>query len=84
MDHTIKPCLWEPIDDFRSRGEFERFESWINAQVTGGEAERIAVTRPYLNAPSFTEQWFRHVGTESVWRLVWPDGPFTGIFEQVQ
>ena len=77
-------CPWDPIDDFRTRGEFERFESWMGAQVASGDAEEIAVARPYLHAPSFTEKWFKHLRSGSVWRLVWPDGPFTGIFERVR
>jgi hypothetical protein len=84
MDRQMKTCPWNPIDDFFSLGEFERFESWIAAQVACNEAEELAVTKPYLDAPSFKEKWFKHLGSGSVWRLVWPDGPFKGVFEAVQ
>lgn len=79
----MKACSWERIDDFRSRGEFERLESWLDSQAASGEAEEVAVTMPYIDAPSFTEKWFKHVESGDVWRLVWPDPPFTGVFERV-
>jgi hypothetical protein len=34
---------WEPIDGFRSPGEFELFESWIADRVADGTAARIPV-----------------------------------------
>lgn len=83
MDSQMKACPWDPIDDFRTHGEFERFVAWMQAQVESGMVMEIPVVKPYLDAPSFTEKWFRHVASDSVWRLVWPDGPFTGIFERV-
>ena len=84
MDSQMKACPWDPIDDFQTRGEFERFVAWMEAQIASGEGIELPVARPYLDAPSFTEKWFKHVASDSVWRLVWPDGPFTGIFEPVQ
>lgn len=79
----MKNCAWVSIDDFVSLSEFTRFEKWMDEQIARGEATAIAVTTPYLNAPSFKEKWFRHQGSGHVWRLVWPDGPFTGTFEAV-
>lgn len=76
-------CPWKAISDFRSRGEFERFQSWIEAQVASGDAQEVPVAKPYIDAPSFTEKWFKHLASSTVWRLVWPDGPFTGVFERV-
>ena len=79
----MNTCPWYRIDDFQTRGEFDRFIAWLQAQVVLGEAEEISVVNPYVGASSFTEKWFRHIDSQSIWRLVWPDGPFTGIFEQV-
>ena len=76
-------CPWDSIDEFRTRGEFERFVSWMAAQVAAGDVEELPVTSSYVGATAFTEKWFRHVASGSVWRLVWPDGPFTGVFERV-
>lgn len=83
MDSQVKQCPWEPIDDFASLSEFSRFSAWINDQVQNGLAEEVSVTSPYMGATAFQEQWFRHVETAQVWRLVWPDGPFHGLFERV-
>lgn len=76
-------CPWESIEDFQSRAEFDRFLAWMNSHVTNGEAIEVEVAAPYLGATTFMEKWFQHVGSGEVWRLVWPDGPFTGLFEQV-
>ncbi|MEK9953476.1 MAG: hypothetical protein VW687_15160, partial [Curvibacter sp.] len=74
---------WDPIDDFRSRDEFDRFHSWISLQVSNGSAQEVRVTKPYINATSFTEKWYMHGDSGAIWRLVWPDGPFTGVFEPI-
>jgi hypothetical protein len=74
---------WEAIDDFKSLSEFNRFVSWMNEQVATGEAVEVEVAAPYLDAPSFTEKWFTHARGGQTWRIVWPDGPFTGLFERV-
>ena len=73
---------WERIDDFRSLGEFEHFLSWMQQQLNDGTAQEVPVRSHYIGA-NFSEKWFRHVGSGEVWRLVWPDIPFTGVFERV-
>jgi hypothetical protein len=52
-------------------------------QVAAGLAEEVEVEHPYINAPSLKEKWFMHVENSCIWRIVWPDGPFTGLFEKV-
>ena len=76
-------CSWEKINNFQMRSEFDRFAAWMLEQVSLGVAEQVSVTHPYSGAPSFPEKWFRHIGSGEVWRLVWPDGPFHGLFERV-
>jgi hypothetical protein len=83
MDRAMTACPWEMIDGFQSRLEFDRFADWMNEQVTNGGAVEAQVVAPYLEATAFTEKWFKHTPSGYVWRLVWPDGPFTGLFEQV-
>jgi hypothetical protein len=80
----MSDCTWEKIDDFQALSEFDRFAFWINEQVANGQAVEVAVTAPYLDATSFEEKWFSHKGSGQVWRLVWPDFPFTGLFERVE
>jgi len=79
----MKTCPWEKINEFQSYSEFERFVSWIDEQVKSGVAEELLVRKPYIGATTFREKWYRHVVSGKTWRLVWPDGPFTGIFEPV-
>lgn len=74
-------CPWEKIDDFGSLSEFERFVTWLKEQVAMAEAAEVEVVRPYLDATTFEEKWFKHLESGQVWRLVWPDYPFTGLFE---
>lgn len=83
MDNKMKNVLWGSIDDFRSLNEFERFSRWMDGKIATGEAAEVKVARPYLDAPSFKEKWYCHVASKEVWRLVWPDDPFTGLFERV-
>lgn len=73
-------CPWDEIEGFQNRSEFDRFVAWMESQVANGESVEVEVTAPYLDATTFTEKWFKHVGSGEVWRLVWPDGPFTGPF----
>lgn len=83
MDNQVKQCPWVSIDDFARLSEFNRFVAWMNDQVKNGLAEETSVISPYMGATTFKEKWFKHVETGQVWRLVWPDGPFHGIFEKV-
>ena len=84
MDHKMRKCDWEKINDFTSYFEFDRFVCWMNLQIEDGLAKEIAVKEFYNNTPLFQEKWYLHVQTGQIWRLVWPDSPFTGIFEQVE
>ena len=76
-------CPWEKIDDFNSLSEFNRFVDWINDQVGKSIAKEIPVKSPYAGATSLKEKWFVYIESNDVWRLVWPDPPFTGVFEPV-
>ena len=80
----MNACPWEKISDFRSYSEFERFVEWMDEQVRSAVAVEVPVERPYIGATTFREKWFRHIATGSTWRLVWPDAPFTGVFETVE
>jgi len=80
----MKSCPWEKITGFQSLSEFNRFVDWISRQVSAGHAEELPVLKPYVGATTFHENWFRHVASGQTWRLVWPDAPFSGVFEPVE
>ena len=78
-------CPWERIYNFRSLSEFKRFEKWMFEQIAANEAIKLPVINPYLGQyGGFDEKQFRHVASGKLWRLAWPDSPFTGIFEPVE
>lgn len=79
----MKTCPWEKVVDFQSLNEFNRFVDWMNEQARSGLAEEVPVRTPYIGATAFREKWFRHVESGEIWRLVWPDAPFTGVFEKI-
>jgi hypothetical protein len=83
MDSQMNSCPWEKINDFQSLSEFNRFVDWMMNQVASGEADETPVQNPYVGATTFREKWFRHKATGTIWRLVWPDAPFKGVFEPV-
>ena len=41
---------WEPIDGFRSPGEYERFKRWIAERVSEGGAEQVEVDASWRDA----------------------------------
>jgi hypothetical protein len=57
---------WEPIDGFRSPGEFELFESWIADRVADGTAARIPVDPAWKDANPLVEEWYRCIQTGEV------------------
>lgn len=79
----MKKCPLEKIDGFQSYLEFEDFLDFINEQIQIGNARKLQVEKPYMGVTSIDESWYLHIESDQVWRLVWPDPPFTGLFEQV-
>jgi hypothetical protein len=75
-------CTWEVIDDFQSYSEFARFTAWVESQVSEKLVSEIPVKDPYAGS-GFTERWFQCSASQSVWRLVYPDGPFHGYWGAV-
>ena len=73
----------EEIYEFQCLSEYERFVLWINKFVRDGAIEEIDVSERYIGA-TFSERWFKDKSTGLIWRLVAPDFPFKGTFEQVK
>jgi hypothetical protein len=74
---------WQPIHGFRSPGEYERFKQWIAERVSAGVAERVEVETAWADANTLLEEWYRHLDSGDVWRLVAPDPPSPGLFDRV-
>jgi hypothetical protein len=84
MAGKMNDCPWEPIKGFRDYAEFQRFCAWMRDTVAEGKAEKIPVVSPYRGIKSLTEEWYRHIESQIIWRLIWPDPPFKGLFERVE
>lgn len=79
MDSKIE-CICdvlEEINGFKSILEFERFQRYITGLVEDGELVEVTVKNYYAG---FHEQWFKCKSCSTIWRLVYPDFPFTGIW----
>jgi hypothetical protein len=79
----MKNCPWEEISDFQHMYEFNRFVEWMNEQVREKIAKEIAVQQPFIGKKTFGEKWYQHAQSGQIWRLVWPDEPFRGLFKKV-
>jgi hypothetical protein len=79
----METCPWEEIHDFKSYNEFESFVRWMSSQEASGIAAEVPVAAPYHGLRTLKEKWFLHRPSKEVWRLVWPDAPFHGVFEPV-
>lgn len=76
-------CEWDEIQGFDGWFEFDKFTAWIAERVKSGAAVEVEVESRYGPSRMREEKWFRHAASGQVWRLVWPDPPFQGVFEPV-
>jgi hypothetical protein len=81
-------CPWEEVDGFTSLVEFRSFERWMLGQVSGGLARQVPVASPYTldggrETIILVEVWYLHLQSREMWRLVWPEPPFDGIFKKI-
>lgn len=83
MDYKLG-CICEfleEISEFYSPLEFERFQKYIENLINSGDLKEIAVQNHY---GGFNEQWFVCTKCKNIWRLVHPDFPFKGLWENVR
>lgn len=80
---TARGVELEPIESFRTPGEYERFVRWLEEQVDAGRLERVPVEEHYYGFTVMHEHWFRVPATGELWRLVEPDPPTYGLFGRV-
>jgi len=80
-------CPWEEVARFQSLIEFRSFERWMTGQVSAGMARQVPVAHAYLDAHlddgMLVEVWYLHLKSREVWRLVWPEPPFDGLFQKI-
>ena len=79
----MRKCPWEEIHGYGGFIEFDRFINWMSEQVSAHISKEIPVDAPYLGGNTLREKWFLHLESGEIWRLVWPDAPFAGVFELV-
>ena len=72
----------EEIEQFRSWFHFEKFLNWIEKEKEYGSVQEIEVKETY--DCNIEEHWFLWKANNQVWRLVYPDPPFTGFWKRVQ
>jgi len=75
-------CPWQPIHGFQNLEEFHRFENWLLEQIKDGYAEELPVDQNFQGV-YWSQRWFKHKVSGQIWRLVSPDAPFPGLFENV-
>jgi len=82
MNKQTKCDHLEPIEEFNSHAEFERFLAWISSALDQGHVTEVPVLESYQRL-AFPERWFSCGDCRTVWRLVHPDFPFKGLFLHV-
>jgi hypothetical protein len=74
---------WEEIHGFVLPSEYQRFVKYIESQVATGHAVEIPANPQYHKGEIYGGRWFEHGTSREIWRLVPPDFPFRGLWEQV-
>lgn len=73
--------VMEEINEFFSISEFERFQKYIEGLVKDGDLIEIQVKKAYAGFP---EKWYKCKLCSKVWRLVYPDFPFKGLWNIIK
>jgi hypothetical protein len=69
----------------RNAGQFsdwQEYESLRDLLNQSEDWEEVAVSSPKSDV-GFHETWYRHKATGEAWRLIEPDPPYRGAWEQV-
>ena len=78
-------CNWEAIHGFNTPGEYRRFYLWLKSQLDADMIEEVPVGCSTKEMPfGVDEKWFRCKESSEVWRLVAPEAPFSGLWEEVE
>ncbi len=75
---------WEPIDEFASPGEFQRFLRFLEGHIALGDIIEIPMDPSYGRGALYGGRWFCDANSHEIWRLIPPDFPFRGVWERVR
>lgn len=67
-------CPWEEILGFKNLYELNSFAKWLENKVDEHEAQETSISGQF-SADGYSEKGFIHKGSNSIWRLVWAEGP---------
>lgn len=80
----MENCPWEEILGFVNHYEFNSFVKWLDTQIRDELAEEMLIT-PLFEKDGFNEKGFIHKKSQSIWRLIWSDGPiYTSSFRRLE
>jgi hypothetical protein len=72
LDYPMK-FSWERIGNFGSLRERDCFLSWMRGQIAKGVSEEVKA--PAGQPRNTGDRWFKHIQTDSLWRLVSAENP---------
>ncbi|NRG46586.1 hypothetical protein HRF87_17685 [Bacillus sp. CRN 9] len=73
----------EEINKLNSLNEFERFLIYIDNLVRDNDLVETPVESKYGGSTMLQEKWYKCVGCNRKWRLVYPEFPFRGLWKEV-
>ncbi|TLM99890.1 hypothetical protein FDZ73_20880 [bacterium] len=76
--------MWEEIHGFQSFSEYEKFSHFVESKVQSGIVKEIEPLPEYHKGYVYGGRWFEDLQSGRKWRLVPPDFPFRGLWEQVE
>jgi len=74
---------YDPIHEFSSPGEYERFEKFIEEEVASGCLIEASPDPTYGKGGIQGGRWFIGIKSAETWILVPPDFPFRGLWEPI-
>ena len=76
--------IFSEIRGFSSLGEYNRFVEYLERQKENNTVREISPDLSYGKGEIYGGRWFKEIDTDLIWRLIEPDPPFYGLWEQVK
>ena len=84
LSDVYKNCNnWASIHGFPTPGLYKKHLHYLENLVMLGDADEVPFDPSYGKGEIYGGRWFRCNETAAIWRLVPPDFPFRGLWEQV-